>query len=924
MGFHRKYPVLRVLKRSHLPLWGGVLKVGCYFSNIDVWMLWKNRSVGFKMKFSTVLVRPRAWWNNKIPLSIFLFLVLVNGENLSNAVLPFFGLILIVCAVANFGYALNDLYDQDEDRRAGKANAAILMGACWTWCVILTSAALAVGVAFVAGGLLGASLTAIVLLLPLAYSVPPLRIKERYWAGVFADALAAHVFPAMLALLIVSRQQLASPSGELIGVLFIWSLAAGLRGILTHQFKSAASDKAAGLVTVAHRIDTVRLKRLIVFGLTPIESIAIAIAIALTPTTAIADGLVLLYLAFEAIKTVQNVIPLRILNDHGHRYIPFVNECGYKVWGPLIFALDAAITDPAFLTIVLLFCLLYWQQIKHQSMHVLISLEHLKAEIDRVRKRYVRQDSSQIALSGVITVCDHSYFPGLLMLHRSVQESGDYPVACYDIGLTEAQRAEAMARRNLHILPLPDDPLIAAIQAELHTDSAVKKAGKRIWPLWICPVLIKHAPFQNVIWLDCDLVVLRDLPALFEKLKDHPVFTSETLAPAQTPNKPALYQRLKIARTFNPKEPTINAGVSGWNKSRDQALIDAYIHPVEQAITDPETRSLISWHDQGALIWAIQSAGKEHCVEADHRWNKAAALTPLKNTALPWNEDFLPRLRSQYPDVKIMHWNGMVPPWASRDTPVAQSSASPDEIGAYYDSWTDRYRADFEDTFQAARPANRFDLNQYLMERSGLRDGDHVLDAGCGVCGPSMHFAQNRNLTIKAITVSEYQVTEARKSIQKAGLTGKISVQKGDFHHLPAMFKSSDFDRAVFLESFSHASDPMSVLSGAYQLLKPGGTLYIKDFFAKEYADPKDHARAQSAIAKINKVFFLRTPSLPETVALLEKIGFQKQRIEPLQFELDTKVWMQFNTRHGFDLYSGQQPIEWCDWLELLYVKPIT
>jgi hypothetical protein len=83
------------------------------------------------MKFRPVLVRPRAWWNNKIPLSIFLFLVLVNGETLSRAVLPFFGLIIVVCSVGNFGYALNDLYDQDEDRRAGN-------GVCQTCCPLIS------------------------------------------------------------------------------------------------------------------------------------------------------------------------------------------------------------------------------------------------------------------------------------------------------------------------------------------------------------------------------------------------------------------------------------------------------------------------------------------------------------------------------------------------------------------------------------------------------------------------------------------------------------------------------------------------------------------------------------------------------------------------------------------------------------------
>ncbi|MDB5661559.1 MAG: hypothetical protein JWS10_4174 [Cypionkella sp.] len=230
---------------------------------------------------------------------------------------------------------------------------------------------------------------------------------------------------------------------------------------------------------------------------------------------------------------------------------------------------------------------------------------------------------------------------------------------------------------------------------------------------------------------------------------------------------------------------------------------------------------------------------------------------------------------------------------------------------------------DFEDTLQAARPTSRIDLNRYLMERSGLRDGDHILDAGCGICGPSIHFAQNRNVTIEAVTLSSYQVSEARNAIRKAGLQKRINVQQGDFQHLPSLFKKSNFDRAVFLESFSHAGVPLSVLTGAFELLKPGGTLYIKDFFAKVRADPKEHARLQDVIAKVNEVFFLHTPSLQETVLMLEQTGFQRQWIQPIQFELDNSVWNKFNKTHGFDLYSGQPAIEWCDWIELNYRKPI-
>src|SRR5688572_17558034 len=203
---------------------------------------------------------------------------------------------------------------------------------------------------------------------------------------------------------------------------------------------------------------------------------------------------------------------------------------------------------------------------------------------------------------GIITLCDANYFPGLLMLHQSVQESSPCMIACYDVGLTPHQRADAASRRNLQILPLPMDPLIGRIRAAMSLTPPLAKVTKRVWPLWICPVLIKHAPFRDLFWLDCDLVVLRGLSDLFAALETGPVFTPENKAPQLTPNHPELYSLLPISRAFDPLLPTINAGVSGWRKDRDAATIEAYILPVERAVDDENVRNAISWHDQGALI----------------------------------------------------------------------------------------------------------------------------------------------------------------------------------------------------------------------------------------------------------------------------------------------------------------------------------
>src|SRR5436305_11154405 len=110
---------------------------------------------------------------------------------------------------------------------------------------------------------------------------------------------------------------------------------------------------------------------------------------------------------------------------------------------------------------------------------------------------------------GVVTAADATYFPGLVALHGSIRTSWPCPIACYDLGLTPAQLAAAGNLAELTILDLPDEPLIGAIEQAIRTSAAPAKPGKRTWPIWICPFLIRAAPFSNVFWIDSDILVLR-------------------------------------------------------------------------------------------------------------------------------------------------------------------------------------------------------------------------------------------------------------------------------------------------------------------------------------------------------------------------------------------------------------------------------
>lgn len=259
------------------------------------------------------------------------------------------------------------------------------------------------------------------------------------------------------------------------------------------------------------------------------------------------------------------------------------------------------------------------------------------------------------------------------MMYESVQRSAPCQVVAFDLGMTDDQLALTQSKPFLKVLPLPRDRRIKRIQEATRFDPPLPKQRKRLWPLWICPILIEYAPFDDVYWLDCDILVLRNLGQMFEELDRGPVFTPENKAPEVTANDPKLYEHAKIDRTFYRNRPLINAGVSGWRKSRDKEVLQAYLWMVERATEDSVIRGLISWHDQGCLIWAIQKTGVEDRVVDTFDWNLSVDNTLLKGNTIAYEPGFLDSVRELVPDAAIVHWNGCKLPW---------TDASPSSLAA--------------------------------------------------------------------------------------------------------------------------------------------------------------------------------------------------------------------------------------------------
>ncbi len=245
-----------------------------------------------------------------------------------------------------------------------------------------------------------------------------------------------------------------------------------------------------------------------------------------------------------------------------------------------------------------------------------------------------------------------------------------------------------------------------------------------------------------------------------------------------------------------------------------------------------------------------------------------------------------------------------------------------DAVERYYDEWTGRYLEVYGDMIQAFRSADDKDTLSRIANSIGFKPGEHVLDAGCGVGGPARFFAKQHNVTLEGLTLSQVQVDTAKEKNIAAGLDDKINIRKGDFHLLTGHFHRERFDKVLFLESLGHSKNPEEVLKGAFEVLKPGGHVYIKDFYAKESDDPEYQAYIDRLVNNINVAYSYNTLDLNVVLKAMRRAGFEVEYIRPVPIEHDVQVRTDFESKFGIDLFEGGLDFPYADWLEIKCWKP--
>jgi len=165
-----------------------------------------------------------------------------------------------------------------------------------------------------------------------------------------------------------------------------------------------------------------------------------------------------------------------------------------------------------------------------------------------------------------------------------------------------------------------------------------------------------------------------------------------------------------------------------------------------------------------------------------------------------------------------------------------------DTENAYKDSWdlnnSLAIHYGYWDKQVRSFPESLVRMNEVMMTTAGIKPGDRVLDAGCGVGGSSIFLAAILGCRVTGITLSERQVGQARENAKNKKIDGLVDFKPMDY--CATDFPDASFDVVWGCESICYADDKEKFIEEAFRLLKPGGRLVVADGFVSDFENNDD------------------------------------------------------------------------------------
>ena len=161
----------------------------------------------------------------------------------------------------------------------------------------------------------------------------------------------------------------------------------------------------------------------------------------------------------------------------------------------------------------------------------------------------------------------------------------------------------------------------------------------------------------------------------------------------------------------------------------------------------------------------------------------------------------------------------------------------------------------------------------FIAQKMGVKQGDVLLDLGCGVGGPQRNLARFTEATIIGLNNNDVQLKRARELTAQQKLEKLCPYIKADFMNIPK--DDNSLDGAYQIEATCHAPEKVPLYKEIFRVLKPGKYFAGYEWIVTEKYDNKnkEHWRVKKGIEIGNGVADLEKPS--HILNCLKEAGFE-------------------------------------------------
>jgi 4-hydroxybenzoate polyprenyltransferase len=311
------------------------------------------------------------WWNYKIPpLLAIAWYALASGRYPTQlrSIAGYLSLYLLATvAIAGFGHVLLDAFDVEEDRLLGKPNLWSPLSSFKRMLLLSTLIVLSwLPWRAIPGGKLTLVLIGAEFVMFVLYAMPPLRLKERGFPGIAADAMYAHVLPLLWTWVTFSAIADSTAPPWFPVVAASWAFLVGTRHLLQHQVINHDDDERAGARTFVVRHGVAATLELAAHTLLPLEVVTFAFLLGvITVTTPLVALAFFAYAVWQITKVrrgwLSRVDVFGAVTDGDKVAVigTLVMSRFYERWMPVVLLLALSIQQPAYLLLLVIHVLVF-------------------------------------------------------------------------------------------------------------------------------------------------------------------------------------------------------------------------------------------------------------------------------------------------------------------------------------------------------------------------------------------------------------------------------------------------------------------------------------------------------------------------------------------------------------------------------------